>query len=358
MADSCVMTSPYRYSLANRIARGLLALPPAALSTLSGVRRPVERDGRILQPALAGLLGLAARAGVDRTSDDAWVRREELDRVTAVGMPTRTDVRVVDRVVDLNGQMRPVRVYRPFGITEALPGVVFYHGGGWVTGGLDSHDGVCRVLAAEARAVVVAVDYRLAPEHPFPAAVDDAIAGYAWTVAHTAGLGIVPGRVGVMGDSAGATLAAVVSQQVTGDDAVPAPVAQGLVYPSTNAHMDSPSIELFAEGFFLSRASLEWYRARYLTEEAQRDDVRVSPGLADDVSGLPAALVVTAGFDPLRDEGDAYAARLADAGVPVVHRCYDDMVHGFFGMGVLPGGLATIEEICAAMGTLLHDPAD
>ena len=155
-----------------------------------------------------------------------------------------------------------------------------------------------------------------------------------------------------MGDSAGGTLAAVVAQQCRDDEV--SPVAQCLVYPATDAHMDSPSVALFADGFFLSRVDMEWFRAQYLTSAAAYDDVRASPLLAEDVSGLAPAVVVTAGFDPLRDEGDAYAARLAEAGVPVVHRCYDDMVHGFFGMGVLPGGLDTITEISAAMGTLLH----
>ncbi|MBS1847738.1 MAG: alpha/beta hydrolase [Actinobacteria bacterium] len=348
------MVGPYRRSVANRAATRLLGLPPWLLDRLGGVHGPVVRDGRVLHPALAALLGIAARTGQDRSIGDAVARRAELDRLAGLGMPTRTDVRVVERVADLGGVERRVRVYRPFTVVDEMPGIVYYHGGGWVTGSLVSHDGTCRVLAAEADCVVVAVDYRLAPEDPFPAAVDDAVAAYRWTVEHARELGVTDGRIGVMGDSAGGTLAAVVAQQVASVADVPAPAAQGLIYPATDAHLSSRSIEVFADGFFLSRADMEWFRARYLPDEATWDDVRASPLLAEDLSGLPPALVATAGFDPLRDEGDAYAHRLADAGVRVVHRCYDDMVHGFFGMGVLPSGMETITELCRAMGELVR----
>jgi acetyl esterase len=279
--------------------------------------------------------------------------------MASVGMPSRTDVRVTDRIADLGDHLRPVRIYRPFGIVEPLPGIAYFHGGGWVTGDLDTHDGTCRLLAATARAVVVAVDYRLAPEAPFPAAVDDAVAGYTWVVEHAAEIGIRADRVGVMGDSAGGTLAAVAAQQLGGPDrsdeaTVPPPAAQCLVYPATDARLGTRSHDLFAEGFFLSRVDIEWFRAQYLPDPSDYDDVRASPLLAEDLSGLAPAVVVTAGFDPLRDEGMAYADALASAGVPVTARCYDDMVHGFFGMGVLPGGLETATEICDAMGALHH----
>jgi acetyl esterase len=153
-----------------------------------------------------------------------------------------------------------------------------------------------------------------------------------------------------MGDSAGGNLAAVVAQRCRDEDP---PVAQSLVYPATDAHLDSESHRLFAEGFFLTRQDMEWFRGHYLPEVATWDSPAASPLLADDVSGLAPALVVTAGFDPLRDEGAAYAERLEAAGVPCEYRCYDDLVHGFFGMGVLPDGVAIISEICAATGKLM-----
>lgn len=349
---------PLQRSLANRVATRVLGLPAPVLGRLAGVQAPIEVDGRVLHPSLAALLRVAERSGMTRSTADVASRRAELDRFAGIGMPRRTDVRVVDRVADLGEVSRPVRVYRPFGIADELPAVAYFHGGGWVTGGLDTHDGTCRLLAATANVAVVAVDYRLAPEHPFPAAVDDSIAGYRWVVEHATELGVRADRVGVMGDSAGGTLAAAVAQHVRGDADVPAPAAQCLVYPATDAHMTSGSHESLAEGFFLTREDMHWFRGHYLPDEADWDDVRASPLLADDVSGLPPAVVVTAGFDPLRDEGIAYAARLRDAGVPVIARCYDDMVHGFFGMGVLPGGMATATEICTAMGALLHDDGE
>ncbi len=348
--------STFKRGIAHRAATVLLGLPTPVLDRISGARGPVVVDGRALHPALVAMLALAERTNTTRSTADVATRRAELSRLAGIGMPRRTDVRVTNRIADLGGGAeRSVRIYRPFGITEELPGIVYYHGGGWVTGDLDTHDGTCRLLAAEARAVVVAVDYRLAPEDPFPAAVDDAIGGYAWAVAHARSLGVVPERIGVMGDSAGGNLAAVVAQQVTREPGdLPIPAAQGLVYPATDAHMTSRSHDLFADGFFLTRADMEWFRGHYLPDPTAFDDVRASPLLADDFIGLPPAVVVTAGFDPLRDEGDAYAAKLNEAGVRTIHRCYDDMVHGFFGMGVLPGGLATAAEISGAMGALLH----
>lgn len=350
------MSTMMKRSILHRLVKGFLGLPAPVLTRITGATGPIVVDGRALHPSIVTLLAVAERTGQSRGVDDPVERRAELRKYASIGMPSRTDVRVIDRVATLGDVDRAVRVYRPFGITELLPGIVYYHGGGWVTGDLDTHDGTCRLLAATARAVVVSIDYRLAPEDPFPAGVNDAIAGYGWVVEHAAELGLRADRVGVMGDSAGGTLAAVVAQQVRGDGDVPAPAAQCLVYPATDLRMQSRSIDLFASGFFLDVEAMEWFRGLYITDPADWLDVRASPLLADDLSGLPPAVVVTAGFDPLRDEGDAYAAALSAAGVPVITRCYDDMVHGFFGMAVAPGGLETATEICAAMGHLLHDP--
>lgn len=262
---------------------------------------------------------------------------------------------VQDRLVEGPSGPLALRIYRPAGALEGqvLPAVLLIHGGGWVIGNLDSHDTMCRRLANGACAVVVAVDYRLAPEHPFPAPLDDALTAYRWVHEHAGELGVTPGRVGVMGDSAGGNLAAVVAAVTRGGD-VPAPVAQCLVYPATDAHFDSRSHDLFADGFFLTRPDMEWFRAQYLPDPDDWDSPLASPLLADDLGGAAPAVVVTAGFDPLRDEGRAYAERLQDVGVPVTYRCYDDLVHGFFGMGVLPDGMAVATEVCAAMGDLMH----
>jgi len=258
----------------------------------------------------------------------------------------------------------PVRVYRRFGVGIGRPGhrpaaIAYFHGGGWVVGDLDSHDASCRLIAAVTGCVVVAVDYRLAPEHPFPAAVEDSVAAYAWIQRNHGILGTAPGVVGVMGDSAGGNLAAVVAQETrpgrrSAVDDVPPPVAQCLIYPALDARFVTESFRVMGDRFFLTREGMEAFRAHYVPDPADYGDVRASPALCEDLDGLAPAVVVTAGFDPLRDEGTAYAAALAGAGVAVEYRCYDDMVHGFFGMGVVPDCLALATEVCDAMGSLMR----
>ena len=338
-----------RATIPTRLARRVLGLPRPVLDRLIGAP-PVTIDGRVLSRQVQAILSLGERTGAGLGATDVETRRRDLRRAAALGMPTRLGIHTADRILAGPGGDLPVRVYRRLGGPSLAPAIVYYHGGGWVVGDLDTHDGCCRVLAEVSGCVVVSVDYRLAPEHRFPAAVDDAVAAFRWVQEHHREIGVLPGRVGVMGDSAGGNLAAVVAQQCRDEDP---PVAQSLVYPATNAHFDSRSHELFAEGFLLTRADVEWYRAQYLPEVATWDAPAASPLLAPDLDGLAPALVVTAGFDPLRDEGAAYAERLSDAGVPCEYRCYDDMVHGFFGMGVLPDGVAVISEICAATGKLM-----
>lgn len=243
----------------------------------------------------------------------------------------------VDDVRDLTvpGSVTPieVRVFRPAGAaTGRLPGVIAFHGGGWVLGDLESHEPVCRALANRSGAVVVSVDYRLAPEHPFPAAVEDAWEATLWIAEHGRELGIDTTRLAVQGDSAGANLAAVVSLMAR-DAGAPELRGQLLVYPVTDLRMGHPSIEENADGYLLTKAAIEWFRSHYLsgTHDAV-DDWRVSPLLAGDLGGVPPTMVVTAEFDPLRDEGHAFADRLADSGVRTEVRTYDGMFHGFFGM--------------------------
>jgi acetyl esterase len=205
---------------------------------------------------------------------------------------------------------------------------------------------------------VVAVDYRLAPENPFPAAVHDAVAAYAWVQRHADELGIDPHRVGVMGDSAGGNLAAVVALETrnggTGGGQVLPPAAQGLVYPAVDARLDTGTVRSLADGFFLTTEAMEQARGLYLPDPEDWTAWRASPLLAEDHRGVAPALVVTAGFDPLRDDGWNYAEALRAAGVPVEYRCYDDQVHGFMGMGILPDSLALATEVCEAMGRLLR----
>ena len=343
-----------RTSIATRVVTRLLGLPDAIIDRVISAP-PVVRDGRVLNRRVQALITLSEKLGLDSTAESsAEERRESLSRSARLGMPLRLGIYVTDRQVPGPAGFIPLRIYRRFGLPESSPAIVYLHGGGWCAGDLDTHDGTCRLLADASECVVVSVDYRLAPEHPVPAAVDDAVAAYRWVHDHAAELSIEQGRVGVMGDSAGGNLAAVIAQ-VTRDTDVPAPVAQCLVYPSTDARMREASHQTFAEGFFLSKASMEWYRAQYLPDTADWDSPLASPIEQTDLSGVAPAIVVTAGFDPLRDEGQRYAERLADAGVPVRYRCYDDMVHGFFGMGVLPNGVEIASEIAFGMGELMHD---
>ena len=230
----------------------------------------------------------------------------------------------------------PLRVYRPGGVPDSrpLPVLVFFHGGGWVIGDIETHDVVCRQVTAEAGISVISVDYRLAPENKFPAAVDDAWAATRWIAAHGAELGIDPARLAVGGDSAGGNLAAVVAL-LARDAGWPKISLQVLTYPVTDLGAETKSYADLAEGYMLTRDSMRWFRAHYLSKEEDALDWRVSPIRATSLAGLPPALVITAGFDPLRDEGQAYALRLSEAGVSVDAVCFGGMIHGFVPMGRL-----------------------
>jgi len=220
------------------------------------------------------------------------------------------------------------RAYTPGGLVGPSPGVVFFHGGGWVTGDLDSHDTLCRRLALEAQVRVVAVHYRRPPEHPFPAAALDAIAAFRDVAARARELELDPARLSVAGDSAGGNLAAVVGLETRGDAIRPA--AQMLLYPALDARRALASHTTYGEGYFLTSRSGDWYYGHYLGDDpAKRLDPRVSPLLAADVRGAPPALIAVAGFDTLRDEAEAYAERLADAGVPVTCEIFTALPHGF-----------------------------
>jgi len=243
----------------------------------------------------------------------------------------------------------PLRVYTPLDAKDALlPGLVFFHGGGFVIGDLDTHDDLCRCLANGSFCRVVAVDYRLAPEHPFPAAVDDCWAATRWISEHAGDFGIV-GPVAVGGDSAGGNLAAVIAQLAKADG--PRIAFQLLIYPVTQlGRPEMPSMEENAKGYFLERESMQWFTRMYCPDAAQRTDPRLSPLIAKDLSGLPPAYVATAGFDPLRDEGKAYADKLDAAGVSVTHVNYPGMIHGFFSLrGLIPKAREAVAAAAAAV---------
>ena len=249
------------------------------------------------------------------------------------------------------GAAVPLRLYR--GATtapgETLPALVYLHGGGWVIGDLDTHDSLCRHLANAARCIVVAVDYRLAPEHKFPAAVEDCFAATSWIAQEAAALGIDRERLAVGGDSAGGNLAAVVSL-VARDQGMPMLRCQALLYPAVDCGMTHPSHDRFAEGYLLTRPTMKWFYEQYLRGPPDVDDWRASPLRAADLSGAAPALVLTAGNDVLCDEGEAYARRLQQAGVAVQLRHFPNQIHGFLTMGkIIEAAQPALDDIAAAL---------
>ena len=308
-----VSVHPQVEALLERIARSPL---PAYYTVPAHVARRIYRDTR-------GALAPAAPAGV------------EARLVLAPGP----------------GGPVPLRFYRPPGTGKGknLPALVYFHGGGWTIGDPDTHDVLCRQLAAGARCAVLSVDYRLAPEHPFPAAVEDSIAATRYVVSEAAALGIDAARVAVGGDSAGGNLATVVALAAR-DAGGPALCFQLLVYPATDQRAEFGSHERNAEGYLLTSAAIEYFRGQYLPRRDDWLDWRASPLLAPSLAGLPPAYVVTAGYDPLVDEGRAYAERLEREGVRTEYREYPDMVHGFLLMGgALDTANAAVDACCAAL---------
>jgi acetyl esterase len=256
---------------------------------------------------------------------------------------------IIDRTVPGPAGNLPVRLYRPPDLPPGrLPAVLFLHGGSWALGGLDAYDLPCRFLAANTRCLVMALDYRLAPEHKFPAAVEDSLAAWRWLADNAEMVGANPKRLVVAGDAAGGNLAAVVAQQARGDTVQPC--AQLLLYPILDLAMDTRSYQLFGDGFLATRQSMEWSRDVYLADPDQVDDPRVSPLRTTDLAGLPPALIFTAGFDVVRDEGAVYAEKLRAAGVRVAYRNFDSLIHGFVGMrGVLQAAARAMDDVVAGL---------
>ncbi|WP_372734615.1 alpha/beta hydrolase [Nocardioides sp.] len=299
-----------------------MALPSRVQRLLAG--RPIVLDGQTLATDVALMLRLqrlAREVGAETLPMDE--AREAIRHHTQLSGGRQP----IGSVRDLVAGDRPARLYVP---STPIPGalLVFFHGGGFMHGDLDSHDPACRFLSETSGVRVLAVDYRLGPEHRFPAAYDDAVAAHAWAVEHAAELGADPGSVGVGGDSAGGNLAAGVALEAARQGRPCR--AQVLVYPATDARRDGASARLFAAGFYLTSEYMALADASYAASDADLDDPRYSPMRAEIPDGVAPALVFTAGFDPLRDEGEAYAERLREAGVAVEATRFEDQIHGFF----------------------------
>ena len=313
--------------------------------------RPVRLDGLELHHESQLAIALAARAGrpAIESLPPAQARAETVRRALAVRGPQPALPRIEELEIPGPGGPIPARLYAP----DAEPGgtglLVYYHGGGWVIGNLDTCEGVCRFLACESGAAVLAVDYRLAPEHRFPAAVDDAVAALTYAAQRAVYLGADPTRIAVGGDSAGANLATVAVQAARSGDA-PRPAFQLLIYPVCDLSEKRPSYHLFREGYLLTEAEMDWFRGHYLPDRGAERDPRVSPLLAEDLSGLAPAYIATAGFDPLRDEGEEYARRLAEAGVTVALRRHEGLLHSYANMTAV--GRAAREAMLEAASAL------
>ena len=273
------------------------------------------------------------------------LRQQLRTMVTLMDEPAPALPRVEDiRIPGPAGEI-PARVYAPSAGGVPLPTVTYLHGGGWVQGDLETHHGLCARLAKHAGALVVAVDYRLAPEHKFPAAVEDCLAAYRWVRDRGRDIGADPARVAVAGDSAGGNLSAVISQ-LAASGAGPVPTCQVLIYPAVDFALDTDSHRDLAAGHVIPRDRIAWYTEQYLRSPADQADLRASPLRAPSLAGQPPSLIVTAGFDPLRDEGRAYADRLREAGVDVVYREYPGQIHAFVSLTkAIPQGMACTREI-------------
>jgi acetyl esterase len=337
--------------LEHQVARSLVSragqLPASLLGRLSRAA-----DGAVLHPELAVLLGLQSLLGTKgltaRDVQRARVRMRRDARVHA-GEPV-----AVGEVHELSypgaASELPARRYLPRGAAgKKLPLLLFIHGGGFALGDLDTHDLPCRVLCQAGNVQVLSVTYRLAPEHPFPAGLDDVRAALRFARENADGWGADADKIAIGGDSAGGNLAAVATL-LAKQAGEPLPALQLLIYPAVDSTRDSASMDAFAEGLLLTRADIHWFRDSYLRAVKDRGDPRVSPLLAPDLSGLPRAVVISAGFDPLRDEGEAYARALEAAGNQVVQHRFPGLVHGFINLGaVSPASRTALAAIAQLM---------
>ena len=325
---SAVQLSP-RDRLEKLLVGGLEKLP-ASVQQLIGGPRPVRIDGQQMEPEIQLTLRLMKLAGRVKFEDHPVAEaREEIRRDAALYSGKTIPLESVEDVEVQGAAGRlGARLYSPGNTPSRAPLLVYLHGGGWVVGDLETHDQPCRFLAKHARIRVLSVDYRLAPEHPFPAAVEDAVAAVRHAIEEADRYGADPARVAVGGDSAGGNLSAAASRLLTLGGG-PVPCLQLLIYPVTDLTRKRESYRLFSDGFFLTEHQMDWYRSHYLADEADASDPRASPVLASNLAGLPPAHVVTAGFDVLRDEGEDYAGLLRDAGVKVTSAREPGLIHGF-----------------------------
>ena len=306
----------------------------------------------MLDPQAQALMQLMVEKGVPPVNTLTPVQaRESYRSRRAFTQPDAPEVyQVADQVIQSNGVNVPVRVYHPHTAQtqKSLPALVYIHGGGWTIGDLDTHDVLCRSLCLQAGVVVVSVDYRMGPEHKFPAAYDDTVAAFNWTVANASALGVDAKHIAIGGDSAGGNLSAAACIGLRDQKGLSVqPAFQLLIYPATIMWQDTPSYHANGQGYMLTKDSIAYYTDNYLRNRDDAKDWRASPQWANTHAGLPPAFVMTAGFDPLRDEGLMYADALSKAGVSCQYICFERQIHGFITMGRVMQEANTAVSLCA-----------
>jgi len=331
-----------------RIGRVLSSAPRPLVER--ALREPVVLDGQTLDPQVQAMCRVDSMIPPyrGRAPEEARAQVEVIAQLSVLPAPRPARV----RYLEIDGPRGPIPLCIEWPVLSdtPLPALLFLHGGGYCVGSIDSHRPFARQMGADARCVVVSVDYRLAPEHAFPAAVEDCLAAFRWLATHGEGLGVDTSRIAVGGDSAGGCLSTVVALS-TREEPV-RPRFQLLIYPGTDVHSESWSRSAFAHGFVLDQPTIDWFLRNYL-QGADGDDWRCSPLRAPDLSGLPPAFVATAGFDPLRDEGEAYAERMRAAGVDVELRRYPSLVHAFLHLTKIVAAREAVDEMAGALRAAL-----
>ena len=326
------------------VVRTLLSLPVPVLRLMSG-GGVVYQGGRTLDPRLQYLASQARGAPPMNTLSPEEARRGSAATLALVSGPLEPGVRVETLSIEGPNGPIPARAYRPEAQDPEAPLMVFAHMGGGVIGDLDMCQAFCSILAKTARGPVLSVDYRLAPEHRFPAGLEDVLAAYRWGRDNAERFGAPVAQAAIGGDSMGGNFAAIACQELK-RKGEPQPALQLLIYPWVDVACESASMTTYADAFPLTRATMDWFMGHYMGPGDSPADSRLSPLRAEDVSGLAPAIVVTAGFDPLLDQGEAYARRLKEAGVPVVYRCYDGLAHAFTAFtGVVPCADVACREV-------------